>query len=134
MLRAISAAWKLFLHLKNAEVLPSTGHGRQALLWLLAAGVPREAKMTALVAPSARPLSSAQELEQSAIGLDPTDFEVRGLWMWERSVHGRWKPFHEKKRTFRMSNDAVITSDDLRVVNRFRDALANLQRVQMAPL
>ena len=38
--------------LRGVSVLPDEQGGRTALLWLLAGGVPREAAMTALVAPT----------------------------------------------------------------------------------
>ena len=39
------------LDFPRLQVLPSRDGGRQALLWCLAAGVPRDAQMTALCAP-----------------------------------------------------------------------------------
>lgn len=88
--------------LRGVSVLPAKHRGRQALLWLLASGIPKDAKMTALCAPTA--------------GLEPGRFEIRGVWMWER--------------TFRLSNDAILSAEDLRAVNRFREALKQLQSYQ----
>ncbi|CAJ1327557.1 unnamed protein product [Effrenium voratum] len=84
--------------LRGVSVLPDEQGGRTALLWLLAGGVPREAAMTALVAPTE--------------SLEPHEFEVRGLWMWER--------------TFRLPDHAVISSADLRAVNDFRQTYCEL--------
>eukprot|EP00913_Durusdinium_trenchii_P030773 g28821.t1 len=50
--------------LRGVSVLPAKHRGRQALLWLLASGIPKDAKMTALCAPTA--------------GLEPGRFEIRG--------------------------------------------------------
>lgn len=93
--------------LRGTSVLPSRDGGRQALLWCLAAGVPRDAQMTALCAPC-----------EAAAGktLKAENFEVRGLWMWER--------------TLRLPNSAIITSGDLKVVNDFRKALKKMQSYQ----
>lgn len=92
--------------LRGISVLPSRDGGRQALLWFLAAGVPRDAQMTALCAPCEAPGNT----------LDPKHFEIRGLWMWER--------------TLRLPNNAIITSKDLKVVNDFRQALKKMQSYQ----
>ena len=88
--------------LRGTSVLPSRDGGRQALLWFLSAGVPHDGQMTALCAPRE--------------GLNPKDFEIRGLWMWER--------------TFRLPDSAIITSHDLAAVNAFRAALTHLQSHQ----
>eukprot|EP00435_Cladocopium_sp_Y103_P016914 s760_g4.t1 len=89
--------------LRGISVLPSRDGGRQALLWFLAAGVPRDAQMTALCAPCEAPGGT----------LDPKHFEVRGLWM-----------------TLRLPNSAIITSADLKAVNDFRQALKKMQSYQ----
>ena len=67
-------------------------------MWLLASGMPLEAEMVALAAPT----------------VQQNEFEVRGLWMW--------------KRAFRFPDDALMSASDLRNVNEFRKALFELQR------
>ncbi|CAE7403949.1 spn-E [Symbiodinium sp. CCMP2456] len=84
--------------MRGTSVLPDTKGGRKALMWLLASGMPLEAEMVALAAPT----------------VQQNEFEVRGLWMW--------------KRAFRFPDDALMSASDLRNVNEFRKALFELQR------
>ena len=84
--------------MRGTSVLPDTKGGRKALMWLLASGMPLEAEMVALAAPT----------------VQQNEFEVRGLWMW--------------KRAFRFPDDALMSASDLRKVNEFRKALFELQR------
>lgn len=88
--------------LRGVTLLPTEDGGRSALLWLLAAGVPREGKLVALAAPVG--------------SLDPFsgDFEIRALRLWQR--------------TLCLHPAEPITGGDLRTVNEFRTALLELQR------
>lgn len=86
--------------LRGSTVLPAEDGGRSALLWLLAAGVPRDAKFVALAAPCG-------DLSQG-------DFEVRALRLWQR--------------TLRLPAGDPLTSGDLRAVNAFRSACLEMQR------
>jgi len=86
--------------LRGTSVLPTEDGGRSALIWLLAAGVPREARFVAMAAPT----------ESCVHG----DFEVRALRLW--------------RQTFWLPRNDPVTSADLREVNNFRSALLNLQR------
>ncbi|CAE8607622.1 unnamed protein product [Polarella glacialis] len=86
--------------LRGVSLLPHKDGGRTALLWLLAAGLPREGQMTALIAPGN--------------SLAPGDFEVRALRMWQR--------------TLCLQKGAALHDGDLRAVNAFRSTLLELQR------
>eukprot|EP00930_Biecheleria_cincta_P091040 TRINITY_DN8053_c0_g1_i1.p1 TRINITY_DN8053_c0_g1~~TRINITY_DN8053_c0_g1_i1.p1 ORF type:complete len:1502 (-),score=261.44 TRINITY_DN8053_c0_g1_i1:71-4576(-) len=86
--------------LRGVSLLPCEDGGRSGLLWLLAAGMPREPKMVALVAPAKTLLSP--------------DFEVRALRLW--------------RRTFCLPKASPITYQDLLAVNTFRQALLDLQK------
>jgi len=89
-----------FVFLRGTTVLPAEDGGRSALLWLLSAGVPFDAKFVALAAPSRT--------------LAPGDFEVRALRLWQRTL---WLP-----------RSSPLTSADFRVVNAFRSSMLELQR------
>jgi len=86
--------------LRGATLLPSGDGGRSALLWLLAAGMPREAKFVALAAPC-RSLARG-------------DFEVRAVRFWQRTIC--------------LSEGEPLTGADLQTVNLFRSSLLELQR------
>jgi len=72
------------------------------LLWLLAAGIPREGELVALTAPAI------------ASDLSSKEFEVRAVRLWQR--------------TLCLRDDEPLTSGDFRVVNDFRRTLLQLQR------
>jgi len=85
--------------LRGVSLLPCEDGGRGGLLWLLAAGMPREAKMVALIAPGKT--------------LAPGSFEVRALRLWQR--------------TLCLPKTCPMTCKDLLAVNTFRKALLELQ-------
>eukprot|EP00931_Biecheleriopsis_adriatica_P086333 TRINITY_DN61027_c0_g1_i1.p1 TRINITY_DN61027_c0_g1~~TRINITY_DN61027_c0_g1_i1.p1 ORF type:complete len:1595 (-),score=329.26 TRINITY_DN61027_c0_g1_i1:55-4839(-) len=86
--------------MRGVSLLPDKDGGRSAILWLLAAGLPREAEMISLVAPGP--------------SLAPGDFEVRALRMWQR--------------TLCLPETAPLRASDLRAVNAFRRSFLELQR------
>lgn len=87
--------------LRGATVLPSEDGGRTALMWLLAAGIPREAQVVAMAASTAK----AQQGE----------FEVQAVRLWQRTL---LLPPHDP-----------LTRFDLGMVNQFRMALIELQKL-----
>lgn len=82
---------------RGTTVLPQEDGGRTAILWLLAAGEPREGKFVGLMAP----------------GQAQGEIEVRSVRLWRKTI---W-----------LRDDNPITSSDLRVVNSFRRSLIDLQ-------
>lgn len=87
--------------LRGITLLPTDDGGRGALLWLLAAGLPREETgMVAMVAPR--------------YGSRPGDFEVRAVRMWTR--------------TLCLPLGDPLSREDIMAVNAFRRALLELQR------
>lgn len=87
--------------LRGATLLPTEDGGRGALLWLLAAGMPREAKLVAMVAPAPAPLAHLSR-----------EFELRAVRLWQR--------------TLCLHRSDPITGADLRTVNSFRNAFLGL--------
>jgi len=87
--------------MRGITLLPADDGGRGALLWLLAAGLPREESgMVAMAAPR--------------YGSRPGDFEVRSVRMWTR--------------TLCLPLGDPLSREDLMAVNACRRALLELQR------
>eukprot|EP00927_Polykrikos_kofoidii_P028647 TRINITY_DN24963_c0_g2_i1.p2 TRINITY_DN24963_c0_g2~~TRINITY_DN24963_c0_g2_i1.p2 ORF type:complete len:592 (+),score=117.41 TRINITY_DN24963_c0_g2_i1:2536-4311(+) len=95
-----SSSGRRSIVLRGASALPSKDGGRSALLWLFAAGVPRESKIVALAAP----------LHNGGSG----DFEVRAVRLWGQTL---W-----------LLREDPLSSGDLRAANAFRQALLAMQR------
>eukprot|EP00929_Paragymnodinium_shiwhaense_P077332 TRINITY_DN39820_c0_g1_i1.p1 TRINITY_DN39820_c0_g1~~TRINITY_DN39820_c0_g1_i1.p1 ORF type:complete len:1502 (-),score=293.44 TRINITY_DN39820_c0_g1_i1:200-4705(-) len=86
--------------LRGVTALPGDDGGRSAVLWLLAAGVPRDGKLVAFAAPGG--------------SLQPGDYEVRALQLWQRTICFP-------------SSDPLLASD-LEAVNTYRRSLSALQQ------
>lgn len=90
------------LQMRGSTLLPAEDGGRAAMLWLMAAGVPRDAGMVALVAPA------------FAAQVPTKEFEIRAFHLWQR--------------IFWLGVDDPLTSEDLRAVNAYRSAALAFQR------